>query len=155
MTAKQSGTKLIAVNKNARRNYEVLDVFEAGISLMGSEVKSLRLGRVSFKDGYVRLAEDEAWLVGVHVAPYEFATHFGHEPERERRLLLHDYEIHTLATKVEQKGLSVVPLKMYFKNGRVKVEIALCRGKKLHDRREDIKQRDVARDTARELARYK
>ncbi|WP_461208407.1 SsrA-binding protein SmpB [Desulfocurvus sp. DL9XJH121] len=155
MSAPNPGTKLIGSNKNARRNYEVLDTFEAGISLMGSEVKSLREGRVSFKDGYVRLSGGEAWLVGVHIAPYEQASYFGHEPERERKLLLHGYEIDTLAAKVEQKGLSVVPLKMYFKKGRVKVEIALCRGKKIHDRREDLKARDIQRDTARELARFK
>lgn len=152
--SKNPGTKLIGSNKNARRNYEILDTFEAGISLMGSEVKSLRQGRVSFKDGYVKITAGEAWLVGVHIAPYEYATHFGHEPERERRLLLHKHEIEMLASKVEQKGLSVVPTKMYFRKGRVKVEVALCRGKKIHDRRDDIKQRDIARDTARELARY-
>ena len=154
-TAKSSGTKLIGTNKNARRYYEILDTFEAGLSLMGSEVKSLREGRVSFKDGYVKFSGGDAWLVGVHIAPYEYATHFGHEPERERRLLLHRHEIDTLTAKVEQKGLSVVPTRMYFRKGRVKVEIALCRGKKIHDRRDDIKQRDIARDTARELDRYK
>ncbi|WP_126379305.1 SsrA-binding protein SmpB [Desulfovibrio ferrophilus] len=150
-----SGTKLIATNKNARRYYEILDTVEAGIALMGSEVKSLRESKVSFKDGYVRIDANGAWLVGVHIAPYEFATHFGHEPERPRQLLLHRREIDSLAAKVEQKGLSLVPTKMYFKRGKVKVEIALGKGKKTFDRRDDIKQRDIARDTARELTRYK
>ncbi|GAB6177578.1 SsrA-binding protein SmpB [Desulfobaculum senezii] len=150
-----SGIKIIAQNKNARRNYEILDTFEAGISLMGSEVKSLRAGRVNFKDGYVRIMDGEAILIGVHIAPYENAVHTGHEPERERKLLLHRREIDALSAKVDQKGLSVVPLKMYLKRGKVKVEIALGRGKKTYDRRDDIKKRDIARDTAREVARYK
>ncbi|MCK9240296.1 SsrA-binding protein SmpB [Desulfocurvus sp.] len=155
MTQKpRTGEKLIASNKNARRLYDLLETFEAGIALMGSEVKSLRAGRVSFKDGYVRLKNGEAWLVGVHVAPYENAVHTGHDPERERRLLLHAHEIAQLAAKVEQKGLTVVPVRLYLKQGRVKLEIALGRGKKVHDRRDDIKNRDIARDTARELARY-
>lgn len=153
--APTSGIKIIAQNKNARRNYEILETFEAGISLMGSEVKSLRDSHVSFKDGYVRVADGEATLIGVHIAPYENAVHTGHEAERERKLLLHKREIEVLATKVEQKGLSVIPLKIYFKRGRVKVEIALGRGKKNFDRRDDIKQRDIARETAREVARYK
>ncbi|WP_028586251.1 SsrA-binding protein SmpB [Desulfocurvus vexinensis] len=155
MTQKpRTGEKLIATNKNARRLYELLETYEAGIALMGSEVKSLRAGHVSFKDGYVRLRDNEAWLVGVHIAPYENAVHTGHDPERERRLLLHAHEIAQLRAKVEQKGLTVVPVRLYLKQGRVKLEIALGRGKKVHDRRDDIKDRDIARDTARELARY-
>ncbi|NJB68610.1 SsrA-binding protein [Desulfobaculum xiamenense] len=154
-TPQKSGIKIIAQNKNAWRNYEILETFEAGIALMGSEVKSLREGRVNFKDGYVRLADGEAFLIGVHIAPYEHAVHTGHEPERERKLLLHAREILILAAKVEQKGLSVVPTKIYFTRGRVKVEIALGRGKKNYDRRDDIKNRDIARDTEREVARYK
>lgn len=156
MSQKQkSGTKTIAQNKNARRNYEFMEKFEAGISLMGSEVKSLRMGRVSFKDGYVRIMNGEALLIGVHIAPYENAVHFGHKPERERKLLLHKQEIEKLAFSVEAKGLTVVPVRMYFKRGKVKVEIAIARGKKTHDKRHDIKARDIARDTARELAKYK
>lgn len=155
MTQKpRTGEKLIATNKNAWRLYELLETYEAGIALMGSEVKSLRAGHVSFKDGYVRLRDNEAWLVGVHIAPYENAVHTGHDPERERRLLLHAHEIAQLRAKVEQKGLTVVPVRLYLKQGRVKLEIALGRGKKVHDRRDDIKDRDIARDTARELARY-
>lgn len=145
----------IAQNKTARRNYEFIEKFEAGISLMGSEVKSLRMGRVSFKDGYIRIHNGEAFLIGVHIAPYENATHFGHKPERDRRLLLHKAEIEKLAYSVEAKGLTVVPVRMYFKQGKIKVEIAIARGKKTHDKRHDIKARDIARDTARELSKYK
>ncbi|SKA64585.1 SsrA-binding protein SmpB [Desulfobaculum bizertense] len=151
----RAGTKSVAVNKNARRNYEILEVYEAGISLMGSEVKSIRNGHVSFKDGYVRVAGGQAMLIGVHIAPYENAVYTGHEPERERRLLLHSREIEALEAKVDQKGLSVIPIRLYFRNGKLKVEIGLGRGKKNFDRRDDIKRRDIARDTARELARFK
>ena len=149
------GTKLIAQNKNARRNYEFLETMEAGISLMGSEVKSLRDGKVSFKDGYVALRGGEAFLAGVHIAPYENASWTGHEPERERRLLLHSREIVRLSAQVEQKGLTVVPVRFYFKRGKVKLEIALAKGKKTYDKREDLKRRDMERDTARQLAGYK
>jgi len=149
----QGGEKLIAPNKNAHRLYELLERLEAGLALTGSEVKSLRAGKVSFKDGYVKFSGGEAWLVGVHIAEYENAGYSGHEPERQRKLLLHAAEIAHLRTKVEQKGLTVVPVRMYFKNGRIKIEIALARGKKVHDRRDDLKARDIDRETARELAR--
>ncbi len=152
---RSQGQKLIALNKQARREYELLDLLEAGIALTGSEVKSLRAGKVSLKEGYVRVASGSAWLCGVNIAPYENAGYAQHEPDRERRLLLHAGEIALLAAKVEQKGLTVIPVRMYFKNSRVKIEIALARGKKLHDKREDIKARMVQRDTARELARFK
>ena len=154
MAAKESGEKLIALNKKARHLYEIIDKFEAGLVLVGSEVKSLRAGRISFKDGFVKIQGDESFLVGVHIAPYENAGDFGHEPERPRKLLLHAAEIHVLRVKVEQKGLTVVPLRAYFKNGRAKMEIALVRGKKVFDRRDDLKSRDLARDAARELARH-
>lgn len=148
-----SGEKLVAPNKNARRLYEILDKYEAGMALMGSEVKSLRAGRVTFKDGYIQFRGGEAYLVGVHISVYENAGYAGHEPERPRKLLLHADEIRILKAKVEQKGLSVIPLRIYFKRGRAKLEIALARGKKVHDRRDDLKARDIKRDTARELAR--
>lgn len=153
MSAKETGEKLIALNKKARHLYEFLEKFEAGLVLVGSEVKSLRAGRISFKDGYVKVSDDEAFLVGVHIAPYENAGIDGHEPERPRKLLLHAGEIHTLRVKVEQKGLTVIPVRVYFKNGRAKVEIALARGKKVFDRRDDLKARDLERDAARELSR--
>lgn len=153
MTAKESGEKLVAVNKKARHLYEFLEKHEAGLVLSGSEVKSLRAGRISFKDGYVKFQDGEAFLVGVHIAPYENAGYAGHEPERPRKLLLHAEEIRALKAKVEQKGLTVAPVRVYFKNGRAKVEIALARGKKVFDRRDDLKARDLDRDAARELSR--
>jgi SsrA-binding protein len=152
---KKGGIKIIGQNKKARREYELLDFIEAGIVLTGSEVKSLRAGRLSFKDGYVRFDSGEAYLVGVHIAPYENAGYAQHDPERERKLLLHKREIKSLMGKVEQKGLTLIPVKMYFKQGKVKVELALARGRKLHDQREELKRRAVARDMAREMARYK
>ena len=114
MTAKESGEKSIALNKKARHLYEFLEKYEAGMVLVGSEVKSLRAGRISFKDGYVKFTDGEAFLVGVHIAPYENAGVDGHDPERLRKLLLHAGEIHNLRTKVEQKGLTVVPVRVYF-----------------------------------------
>jgi len=154
---KQKSPNLIAQNKKARHEYEILERFEAGLVLMGSEVKSIRQGHVSFKDGYVRFKNNEAWLVGVHVAPYENAMlpggQGGHEPERPRKLLLHAGEIAMLAAKVDQKGLTVVPLKLYFSRGKVKVELGLGRGKKTFDRREDLKRRAVEREVARDLRR--
>ena len=154
MAAKETGEKLVAQNKKARHLYEFLEKFEAGLVLVGSEVKSLRAGRISFKDGYVKVTGDEAFLVGVHIAPYENAGIDGHDPERPRKLLLHAGEIQALRAKVEQKGLTVVPVRVYFKNGRAKVEIALARGKKVFDRRDDLKARDLDRDAARELSRH-
>ena len=154
MAAKESGEKRVALNKKARHLYEFLEKYEAGLVLMGSEVKSLRLGRISFKDGYVKFQDGEAFLIGVHIAPYENAGYAGHEPERPRKLLLHAAEINAMRVKVEQKGLTVVPVRVYFKNGRAKAEIALARGKKVFDRRDDLKSRDLDRDAARELARH-
>ena len=125
----------IAENRKARQYYEFLEFFEAGISLTGPEVKGLR-----------------AWLVGMRIAPYDKAGYARQDPDRRRRLLLHAREIHLITTKVEQKGLTVVPVKLYFRHGKIKVEIALARGRKLHDQREELKRRAEARDTERELA---
>jgi SsrA-binding protein len=152
MKKKKASPNLIQANKQARRLYDLLETLEAGISLTGSEVKSLRESKVSFKDGYVDFQNHEAVLVGVHIAPYENAGYAQHEPERPRRLLLHRAEIDRLQAKAEQKGLTVIPTRMYFARGKIKVEIALAKGKKIHDRREDIKKRDIERDTARQLA---
>jgi len=154
MNKEQKPPRLIAQNKKARHNFEILDTCEAGLVLQGSEVKSLRQGHVSFKDGYVRFSDGEAWLVGVHIAPYENAGPVGqggHDPERPRKLLLHNHEIKTLMNKVEQKGLTLVPLKLYFSRGKVKLLIGLARGKKSFDRREDLKRRASERDMARDL----
>ena len=147
----------IAVNKQARRLYEILEDVEAGLSLKGSEVKSLRGGQVSFKDGYVRFtAAGEAYLVGVHIAPYEkTGVYDQHDPERPRRLLLHKQEIANLRAKTEQKGLTVVPMRLYFARGKVKVQIGLGRGKNVHSKKQDLKDKDIARDTARQLSEYK
>nr|WP_045213712.1 SsrA-binding protein SmpB [Desulfonatronovibrio magnus] len=147
-----SGIKIIALNKKVRRFFEILENIEAGISLTGSEVKSLRAGQVSFKDGYVKFQQGEAFLADVHIAPYENAGYAQHEPERKRKLLLHRREIDRLMGKVEQKGLTVVPLKLYFKSGKIKVELGLAKGRKLHDQREELKQRAVKRDLDREMA---
>lgn len=146
----------IGTNKQARRLYEILETFEAGISLLGSEVKSLRGGHVSFKDGYIAFHDGSAFLVGVHIAPYEQTGPYDqHDPERRRRLLLHKREIEVLQSKVDQKGLTVVPLKMYMSKGKIKLQIGLGRGKNVHSKKQDLKDRDIARDTARQLASYK
>jgi SsrA-binding protein len=152
----ESGKKLIASNKKARHEFQFLEFFEAGLVLQGSEVKSLRNGKVSFKDSYVNFKNGEAWLAGVHIAPYENmgpVGHGGHDPDRPRKLLLHEFEIKTLMGKVEQRGLTVVPTKMYFKNGKAKVELALSRGKAMQDRRETLRRKAVERDMEREIAR--
>jgi SsrA-binding protein len=149
MKPKTEGTRLIAQNKKARHEYEILDTLEAGIVLMGSEVKSLREGKVNFKDCHVRFSEEEAVLVGLHISPYAHAVHTGHEPERRRRLLLHKHQIKAWAEKAAQKGLTVVPLRMYWKDGRAKVELALAKGKKTYDQREDLKRRAMEREMAR------
>jgi len=153
MSSKKSGS-LIAQNKKARHYYELLDFFEAGIMLVGPEIKSIRNGEVNFRDSYVTFRNGEAFLIGLHIAPYANAGYAGHDPDRDRKLLLHAKEIDTLADKVNQKGLSVVPVNMHFRNGRVKVEIALGRGKKMHDQRDDLKRNAELRDAEREMARY-
>lgn len=153
MCAKPTGIKVIATNRKARHLYELLDFLEAGIVLTGSEVKSLRAGKISFMDGYVRISAGEAFLSGVHIATYTNAGYAQHDPDRERKLLLHQHEIASLKAKTEQRGLTVVPTKVYFKNGKIKVELALARGKKIYDRREDLKQQAIKRDLERELSR--
>ncbi|MBC15923.1 MAG: SsrA-binding protein [Desulfovibrio sp.] len=153
---KKVSPNTIGTNKQARRLYEILETFEAGISLLGTEVKSLRGGHVSFKDGYVSFHDGSAFLVGVHIAPYEQTGQYDqHDPERRRRLLLHKHEIDVLQSKVDQRGLTVVPMKMYFSRGKVKVQIGLGRGKNVHSKKQDLKDRDIQRDTQRQLASYK
>ena len=157
MSSKPSGeaVKIVAVNKKARHFYEILGTMEAGMSLTGSEVKSLRGAKVNFKDSYVRFSGNfEAFLCGLHISPYENAGYAQHEPERERRLLLHEHEIRAWKAKMEQKGLTVVPLKIYLKRGRFKLEIGLARGKNVHDRRDSLRERDLDREAARERERY-
>lgn len=146
-------TKVIATNRQARRDYEVLDTFEAGLVLRGSEVKSLREAKVQLSDTYARIVDGEAWLIGLHIAPYRNAsTQGGHEPERDRKLLLHRGELEELDARVAQQRLTLVPLALYFKEGRAKLELALGRGRKTEDKRQLIAKRDAERDAAREVA---
>ncbi len=145
----------IALNRQARRNYDFLETIEAGLVLTGSEVKSLRNGQVSFMDGYINFKDGEAWLVGVHIAPYDHAGYAQHEPDRKRKLLLHADQIDKLTAKCEQKGLTVIPVRLYLSRGKVKLEIALAKGRNVHNRKEELKRRDIERDTARQLAGYK
>ncbi len=145
---KKAGTPRI-VNKQARRLYHIEDTLEAGLVLQGSEVKSIRLGKVNLKEGYVRVADGEAWLVGVHISPYEQANRQNHDPMRRRKLLLHKREITKLFGKVSRQGYTLVPVAMYFSRGRVKLEVGVGKGKKLHDKRQDLKQRDVQRELDR------
>ncbi|WP_165174899.1 SsrA-binding protein SmpB [Desulfovibrio sp. ZJ369] len=142
----------IAVNKKARHLYELSELLEAGIALTGPEVKSIRAGKVNFIDSYVEFRRGEAWLLSLHIAPYANAGYAPQAPDRPRKLLLHAREIAKMAGLVAQKGLTVVPVRVYLKHGRIKLEIALGRGKKLHDHRESLKQRAAERDLARELA---
>jgi SsrA-binding protein len=138
--------RIVATNRRARHEYEILETLEAGLVLRGTEVKSLRDGQVNFKDSYATVRNGEAWLMGCHISPYSHGTYANHEPERERKLLLHAREITRLLGKVSEKGLTVVPLKIYFKQGRVKIEIGLARGKKLHDKRATLRERDARRE---------
>lgn len=149
--SKNKESNSIAVNKKARHLYNLSDFIEAGISLTGPEVKSIRAGKVNFIDSYVDFKNGDAWLLSLHIAPYSNAGYAPQDPSRPRRLLLHSREIAKLAAQSAQKGLTVVPVKMYFKNHRVKVEIALGQGKKLHDHRETLKRRAEERDMEREV----
>ena len=144
--------KIIAVNKEAKADYDIIETYEAGIVLEGSEVKSLRNKQtVSFKDSFVRIENGEAWLYNLYIAPYRYATIKPPDPLRKRKLLLHKREILRLIGKVQEKGYTLIPLKLYFKNNKVKVEIALAKGKKKHDRREELRERDLRRQLQREL----
>jgi len=147
------GVKLVASNRRARHDYEVLDVVEAGIALVGTEVKSLREGRIQLKDSYARLDGGELWLFGVHVAPYEQSDGFGgHDPERPRKLLLHRDQIEELGGRAQAESLTIVPLSVYFKGGRAKVELALARGRRSYDKRAAIAERDARREADRAMA---
>lgn len=150
--SQKTSPSTIAVNKKARHLYELSEFTEAGVVLTGPEVKSIRAGKVNFVDSYVDFRRGEAWLVSLHIAPYSNAGYAPQEPERARKLLLHQREIAKLAGMVAQKGLTVVPVRLYLKRGKVKVEIAVGRGKKLHDHRESLKRRAEERDLARELS---
>lgn len=141
--------KVVASNRRARRNYSVVDTFEAGLVLVGSEVKSLRAGRMELKDSYAAIDRGEAFLVGAHISPYDFAREGGHDPERARKLLLHRKEIDRIAGQVAEKGLTLVPLQVYFKDGKAKVELALARGKTTVDKRQTLREKEHAREMER------
>jgi len=143
--------KVVATNRKAKFEYFLVETFEAGISLQGSEIKSIRAGQVSLTEAFVQIDGKDAWLLNAHVSPYEQANRFNHDPVRPRRLLLHKKEIRKLWDDVRQKGMTIIPTRVYLKNGRAKVEIALARGKKTYDKREAIAKRDRERDSAREM----
>ncbi|NLG64871.1 MAG: SsrA-binding protein SmpB [Actinobacteria bacterium] len=148
---REQGIKPIASNRKAFHDFFIEETFEAGIALVGTEVKSLRAGRVALRDSYAEVRGGELFLVGVHISPYEQGTVWNHDPLRDRKLLLHHREIDRIASRVNERGYAVVPTKLYFKDGRAKVEIGLARGKKLYDKRADIAKRDMRRDVEREL----
>jgi SsrA-binding protein len=144
------GTKLVAQNRKARHDYEVLEVFEAGLQLKGSEVKSLRAGQVQLRDAYARVDDGEIWVHGVHIAPYSHASSFGVvDPDRTRKLLMHKREIEELGSRTTTEPLTIVPMAIYFKDGRAKMELALARGRKRYDKRQAIAQRDSDREAER------
>jgi SsrA-binding protein len=150
---KETGRKLIAQNKKARHDYAIEDVFEAGLVLVGTEVKSLRAGRASLVDAYATVKDGEAWLHNAHIPEYTMGTWTNHVPRRPRKLLLHRAEILRLGGKLKESGLALVPLQLYFLDGKAKVEIALARGKKAYDKRQTMATRDAAREVSRELGR--
>ncbi|MFZ6019546.1 MAG: SsrA-binding protein SmpB [Chloroflexota bacterium] len=145
--------KVVATNRKARFEYFLLDTFEAGIALQGSEIKSIRAGQISLAEAYVQTDGREAWLINAHIAPYEQANRFNHDPRRPRKLLLHKREIRELWNAVRQKGVTIVPVQVYLKDGKAKVEIAIAKGKKLYDKRHEIAKRDQTREIERERGR--
>ena len=149
--AKKQGIRLIANNNQAFHDYFIEDSFETGISLAGTEVKSLRMGKCSIKEAFVRIEKGEVCIYGMHISPYEKGNIFNKDPLRVRKLLLHRYEINKLEGKLKEKGLTLVPLKVYFKDSLVKVEIGLARGKKLYDKRQDIAKKDQRREAERDF----
>lgn len=149
------GYKIVSDNRQARFLYEILEIYEAGIELKGTEVKSIRQGNANIRDGYALIRNGEAWLYNVHISPHGHASQvFNHEPRRTRKLLLHSQEIRKLIGQVEQKGLTLIPLKLYLKRGWLKVTIGLARGKKLHDKREDLKRKQEKREIDRAVKNY-
>ena len=140
--AKESGSRLIANNKKAYHDYFIEDTYEAGIELAGTEVKSMRMGKCSIKESFIQIEHGEVFVYGMHISPYEKGNIFNKDPLRTRKLLLHQYEIRKIAAKIAEKGFTLVPLKVYFKGSLVKVEIGIAKGKKLYDKREDLKKKD-------------
>jgi SsrA-binding protein len=152
VTTDKNRDRDIAVNRRARHEFLIEETVEAGLALMGSEVKALREGKANLRDSFGRIENGEMWLWNAHISPYGPASQFGHEPTRTRKLLLHRQEIERLNGKVKERGLTLVPLRLYFKNGRAKVELALARGKKQHDKREAIRDREQRREIDRALS---
>jgi len=153
VVAKETGRKLIAQNKKARHDYAIEDVYEAGLVLQGTEVKSLRAGRASLVDAYAHVKDGEVWLENAHIPVYDQGSWTNHEPRRPRKLLLHRAEIAKLIGKTKESGLTLIPLSMYFKDGKAKVEIALARGKRAYDKRQTLAARDAAREIDRAVGR--
>jgi SsrA-binding protein len=151
--AREQGRKVIARNRRALHDYHVEDTIEAGLVLTGTEVKSLRLGRASLADGFAQITDGEAWLHNVHIPEYIRGTWTNHAPRRIRKLLLHRSEIDRLVSKIQEQGLTLIPLELYFKDGNVKVELALARGKKTYDKRQDLAKRDATREIERAMRR--
>jgi SsrA-binding protein len=149
----ESTIKIIASNRKARHDYHIDDVLEAGIVLTGSEIKSVRAGQVNLRESYAVVRGDEIWLLNTHIAPYKQASYANHEPRRDRKLLLHRREINRLIGKLQEKGLTLVPLKMYLKNSRAKVELGLARGKNLYDKRQTLRARDDRRQIEQAMGR--
>lgn len=147
---KGESVKIVTENRKARHDYFIDEIYEAGIALVGTEVKSLRAGKVSLRDSYAEVLNGEVFLRNMHISPYEKGNRFNHNPKRIRKLLLHRQEIKRLLGRTQQKGYTLIPLRVYFKGGKAKVELALARGKKLYDKREEIARRDAQRETARE-----
>jgi SsrA-binding protein len=144
---RDAAQRVIADNRKALHDYHVLDSWEAGVVLLGTEVKAIREGRVNLRDSFARVEKGEVWLLNVHISPYSHTGYARHDERRQRKLLLHEHEIRKLAGRVVAKGLTLVPLRMYFKNGRVKVQLALVKGKQTHDKRETIRRREIERET--------
>ena len=149
MPSQEPRDRAIATNRRARHEYSILETLEAGVVLRGTEVKALRAGLINFKDSYATVRNGEVWLLGCHINPYSHGTDANHDPERDRKLLLHAKEISRLAGKVAERGLTLIPLKLYFKSGRAKLELGLGRGKKLHDKRSTLREREVKREMDR------
>lgn len=153
--AEKTAGKVVATNRKAFHDYEIVETIEAGVILTGTEIKSVRAGKVSLVDGFAVLCNDEIWLLNVHIAPYSFGARDNPEPKRERKLLLHRGEIDRLAAKVAERGWTLAPLRMYLSQNRAKIELGLVRGKKLYDKREAIARRDADRDVQREIKEYR
>jgi len=151
MAKKQTGQKALAVNRKARHLYTIVESLESGIELTGTEVKSMKASRFSFSDSYAAIEGGELWLISLHVSPYDFGNLSNQEPLRKRKLLVHKQEIKRLKRQMEEKGLTLIPLRFYLKKGLIKLQLGICRGKRLYDRREAIKKRDQKREEEREF----